>query len=107
MNFKMYFYRSLTIKLFLTFLFLAYFSGLRVFAQSDPLNNLDSYIEKAMAEWQIPGLAIAIVKDDKVIFNQGFGIRDINHAERVDEYTQFAIASNTKANILKSDNIRS
>ena len=50
-----------------------------------------------MKEWQIPGLAIAIVKDDKVIFNKGFGVRDINKDEKIDEMTQFAIASNTKA----------
>jgi CubicO group peptidase (beta-lactamase class C family) len=71
--------------------------GQQLLAQSNPLENLDAYIEKSMKEWQIPGLAIAIVKDDKVIFNKGFGVREINRNDRVDKNTQFAIASNTKA----------
>jgi len=69
----------------------------QVFAQAKQLGNIDSYIEKEMAEWQIPGLAIAIVKDDKVIYNKGFGVRDINKKDKVDTNTLFAIASNTKA----------
>jgi CubicO group peptidase (beta-lactamase class C family) len=67
------------------------------FAQEDKLENLETYIDKSMAEWQIPGLAIAIVKDDQVIYNKGFGVRDIHKKDLVDENTQFAIASNTKA----------
>jgi len=71
--------------------------GQPVFAQSSQLENLNVYIEKSMIEWKIPGLAIAIVKDDQVIFNKGFGVRDIDKNDRVDPNTQFAIASNTKA----------
>lgn len=55
------------------------------------------YIEKAMKEWQIPGLSVAIVKNDSIIYAKGFGIRDINYQDPVDENTLFAIASNTKA----------
>jgi CubicO group peptidase (beta-lactamase class C family) len=97
MNTYVFTYRFLKIifTIFLSGLIL--YPGLSVFAQSDPLNNIDFYIENSMAEWQIPGLAMAIVKGDKVIFNKGFGIRDINKTDGVDEYTQFAIASNTKA----------
>jgi CubicO group peptidase (beta-lactamase class C family) len=42
-------------------------------------------------------MAIAIVKDDKVIFAKGYGIRELGKNERVDENTLFAIASNSKA----------
>lgn len=59
--------------------------------------GLDAYIEKAMQAWEVPGLAIAIVKDDKVIFAGGFGVRERGRPERVDENTLFAVASNTKA----------
>ena len=52
----------------------------QVFAQYDQLENLDAYIDKSMKEWQIPGLAIAIVKDDEVIFNKGFGFQMIPRA---------------------------
>jgi CubicO group peptidase (beta-lactamase class C family) len=66
-------------------------------AQSVNIENLDSYTEKSMGEWQVPGLAIAIVKGDKVIYNKGFGVRDTDKEDPVDTKTMFAIASNTKA----------
>ncbi|MGJ7032942.1 serine hydrolase [Niabella hirudinis] len=60
---------------------------------SDSLNN---YIKKGMKEWQIPGLAIAIVKDGRVILEKGYGVRNMNKPEPVDENTLFMIASNSK-----------
>jgi CubicO group peptidase (beta-lactamase class C family) len=50
-----------------------------------------------MAEWKIPGLALAIVKDDEILLTKGYGLREGGKPERVDEHTLFAIASNTKA----------
>jgi CubicO group peptidase (beta-lactamase class C family) len=61
------------------------------------LQELDGYILKSMQDWRIPGLAIAIVKNDTVIHAKGYGVRDINRADPVDTHTLFAIASNTKA----------
>jgi CubicO group peptidase (beta-lactamase class C family) len=61
------------------------------------LKELDEYILKSMEEWRIPGLSIAVVKNDTVIHARGFGVRDINLDNPVDEHTLFAIASNTKA----------
>lgn len=61
------------------------------------LKALDEYIRKSMEEWRIPGLSIAIVKNDTIIYSKGFGVRDINKDDPVDEHTLFAIASNTKA----------
>lgn len=66
-------------------------------AEENLLRDLDSYIEKARKDWEIPGLAVAIVKDDSLIFAKGYGVREIGKKEKVDEYTLFAIASNTKA----------
>jgi CubicO group peptidase (beta-lactamase class C family) len=63
----------------------------------DPLKGLDAYILKAMKDWELPGLAVAVVKDDKVIFAKGYGLRDIGKNDPVDENTLFAIGSNTKA----------
>lgn len=60
------------------------------------LDSLDRYIQRGMELWQVPGLAIAIVKDGKVVFRKGYGVREINKSERVDENTLFIIASNTK-----------
>ncbi len=59
--------------------------------------KLSPYIEKSMAEWKIPGLAIALVQGDSVVFAQGFGVRNITKKDAVDTETLFAIASNTKA----------
>src|SRR3954466_502199 len=59
-------------------------------------DSLDSYIQQGMKDWSIPGLAIAIVKDGKVVVMKGFGVRDIQTKEPVDENTLFMIASNSK-----------
>ncbi len=59
-------------------------------------DSLDSYIQKGIADWQIPGLAIAIVKDGKTEVMKGFGFRNIDTKEPVDENTLFMIASNSK-----------
>lgn len=67
-----------------------------VYAQSDPLAGLDAYIRESMTDWQVPGLAIVIVKDDSVVFIKGFGVREVRKAALVDGQTMFAIGSNTK-----------
>ncbi|UCE04547.1 MAG: beta-lactamase family protein, partial [bacterium] len=68
-----------------------------IHAQIDPLHNLDPYIQQAMKDWQVPGLAIGIVKDDSLIFAKGYGVRELGKEAKVDEHTIFAVASNTKA----------
>lgn len=71
----------------------------QAFAQHQPSfisDSLDTYIKRGMADWQIPGLAIAIVKDGKVIVSKGYGVREVGRHEPVDENTLFFIASNTK-----------
>jgi CubicO group peptidase (beta-lactamase class C family) len=59
-------------------------------------DSLDAYIERGMKEWNIPGLAIAIVKDGKVVKMKGYGERNLDTHEKVDENTLFMIASNSK-----------
>jgi CubicO group peptidase (beta-lactamase class C family) len=61
------------------------------------LQGLDAYIEKSMADWKVPGLAIAVVKDDKIVWVRGFGRRNLDEPQAVDADTLFAIGSNTKA----------
>lgn len=60
-------------------------------------NALDAEIERAMQTWKVPGLAIAIVKDDAVVFTKGYGVREVGKDDSVDEHTVFAIGSITKA----------
>ena len=61
------------------------------------LATIDVYAEKAHKDWEIPGMAVAIVKDDKVVFAKGYGIRKLGGKEAVDKNTLFAVASNSKA----------
>lgn len=58
--------------------------------------ELDAYIEKARKDWNIPGIAIAIVKDD-VVITRGYGVREQGKPGRVDENTIFNVASLTKS----------
>jgi CubicO group peptidase (beta-lactamase class C family) len=64
---------------------------------TDPLRGLDAYIEKARQDWGVVGLAVAIVKNDSVVYAKGFGVRELNKPEKVDERTLFAIGSNSKS----------
>jgi len=86
-------------KLFLlSFIFLS----LKVAAQNDSLpsfikDSLDNYVNKALADWQIPGVSVCIVKNGKVVFMKGYGVRELNGADKVDENTLFMIGSNSKA----------
>ncbi len=67
---------------------------------SDPISRiqaLDPYLQSALDAWGHPGLAIAAVKDDQVIFARGYGVRQVGRPELVDENTVFGIGSASKA----------
>ncbi len=66
-------------------------------AQVEPLTGLDDYISQAMMTFQVPGVAVAIVKDGKVVLAKGYGVRRLGEPAKVDEHTLFGIGSNTKA----------
>ncbi|MFM7740899.1 MAG: serine hydrolase domain-containing protein [Planctomycetota bacterium] len=55
------------------------------------------YLESKRDAWDVPGLAVAVVTSDRVLFNEGIGTLQVDLPERVDAETLFAIASNTKA----------
>jgi len=63
---------------------------------ADPLAGLDPYVEKSMAAWETPGLSIAIVKDGKVVFARGYGVRQMGGETPVDADTVFAAGSISK-----------
>jgi CubicO group peptidase (beta-lactamase class C family) len=63
----------------------------------EKLKDVDVYAQTVMSTWKGPGMAIAIVKDDKTVFAKGYGVRQLGKPEPVDENTVFAIASNSKA----------
>ncbi len=60
-------------------------------------DSLDAYVNRALQQWQIPGLAVAVVKDGKIVLAKGFGVSNVETNQKVDEYTLFQIASNSKA----------
>lgn len=59
--------------------------------------ELDAYVAKAVKDWNVAGLAIAVVKDGKIVFSKGYGVRELGKPATVDTATLFAIASTTKA----------
>ncbi|HEX5354103.1 MAG TPA: serine hydrolase [Rhodanobacteraceae bacterium] len=61
------------------------------------LRGLDAYVQQVMHDWHVPGLAIAVVKDGKVVLARGYGVRELGKPGKVDADTLFDIGSNTKA----------
>ena len=61
------------------------------------LQDFAAYVDNARKTFDVPGIAVAIVKDGKVVMEQGFGLREVGKPDKVDAHTLFAIASNTKA----------
>jgi CubicO group peptidase (beta-lactamase class C family) len=61
------------------------------------LADFEKYAEQARTNWQVPGMAIAIVQDDKIVYAKGFGVKKIGTADKVDEHTIFQIGSTSKA----------
>ena len=61
-----------------------------------PPAGLNAYVRKAMAEWQVPGLAVAIVKDGKLVVARGYGVRELGQPGTVNANTLFTIGSNSK-----------
>ena len=61
------------------------------------LADFDQYAAKAMADWKIPGMAVGIVKDGKLIFGKGYGVKTLGGNDPVTENTLFQIGSTSKA----------
>ena len=72
------------------------------FSQTDSLpsfikDSLDTYVNRALTEWKIPGVAVCVVKNGKVVLMKGYGVKEMGTTDKVDENTLFMIGSNTKA----------
>ena len=59
--------------------------------------DVKAIVERAMNAFDIPGVAVAIVKDGELVLAEGYGVRKAGGQSPVDDETLFAIASNTKA----------
>jgi CubicO group peptidase (beta-lactamase class C family) len=83
----------------LLFLLLSAYFG---FSQTDTLpsfvkDSLDIYVNRALTDWEIPGVSVCIVKNGKIVMMKGYGVKDYDTREKVDENTLFMIGSNSKA----------
>ena len=65
-------------------------------AAQTPPPGFDEYVRRVMEQFEVPGLSVAIVKDDRVVLAKGYGVRALGASQRVDAETLFGIASNTK-----------
>ena len=71
-----------------------------LYSQSTPVfvtDSLDNYVLQGMQNWKIPGAAVLIVKDGKIVHSKGYGVKEFGKNDKVDENTLFLIGSNTKA----------
>lgn len=68
-------------------------------ALAQPLNSkqIDSLAELSLKTFNVPGIAVGVVKDGKLIHAKGYGVANLETGKKVDEHTLFGIASNSKA----------
>jgi CubicO group peptidase (beta-lactamase class C family) len=67
-------------------------------APAEPADDaLDALLTKALESWQAPGLAVAVVRDDAVVYLKGHGVRQKDRSDKVTPDTVFGIGSLTKA----------
>ena len=66
-------------------------------AQPPPLTGFDDLVARAMKDWRVPGLAMAVAKDGQIVIERGYGVRQAGQPDAVDTHTLFAIGSTTKA----------
>ncbi|HOY12086.1 MAG TPA: serine hydrolase domain-containing protein, partial [Saprospiraceae bacterium] len=59
--------------------------------------QIDKLVEESMAKMNVAGVAVAVVKDGRVVHSKGYGVKSVKTKEKVEANTCFAIASNSKA----------
>jgi CubicO group peptidase (beta-lactamase class C family) len=82
------------IKNFIVFIFL-FVNACGIYAQD--WGEFEKWVEKTRVQWKVPGVAVAVVQGDKVVFIKGFGVRQIDQSGPVDPETIFQLASVSKA----------
>lgn len=83
-------------KTFLLFISILFF---HVYLNAQPLSSdqIDALVERTMKTFDVPGIAVAVVKDGKIIHEKGYGVTSLNTMQKMNEHTRFGIASNSKA----------
>jgi CubicO group peptidase (beta-lactamase class C family) len=72
-------------------------AGAQAAASKPSLEGLDAFVARTVQDWKVPGLAVAVVQDGKVLLSKGYGLRDIDKKLPVTPHTLFAIGSITKS----------
>jgi len=84
-------------KLFLPFVIVVLTGLLPLFAQPLTETEIDQVVTNALKTFEVPGMAVAVIKDGMVVHEKGYGVRSLGSPEPVDPHTLFGIASNSKA----------
>lgn len=87
-------FKAIDMKQFFLLPFLVFLS--LIHAQPLP-KDFDAYVENVRKAFNVPGIAVAVVKNGKVVLAKGYGVKTIGTNDKVDSKTNFSIASNTKA----------
>lgn len=90
-----------SVKMLIGMILLLILLPLQAHSQTQPTHfdslEFDAYIQQAMKDWDVPGLSIAVIKDESVVFLKGYGLREVGEPGKVDENTLLAAGSTTKA----------
>jgi CubicO group peptidase (beta-lactamase class C family) len=89
--------RSCRLRVMLAFALLFGFAIASPAQEKSDLSSLDASINSSMKEWKVPGAAVAIVRDQSVVYLKGFGVREMGKSDPVTPDTLFDIGSCTKA----------
>ena len=85
-------------RIYITFLIsLTVLLGSHTQAQDAIISDIDKYIEESRILYDIPGMSVTIVQKGRTLLSKGYGHLGINHPQKVDDETLFAMASTTKA----------
>lgn len=95
-HFKTLFMTSTTLK---SLLFGALFVSINVSINAQALSGtqIDSVVQETMQTFDVPGIAVAVLKDGKIYHKNTYGVRSVKTKAPVNEHTLFGVASNTKA----------
>ncbi|MCH8536770.1 MAG: serine hydrolase [Alkalimonas sp.] len=97
MHFSPFWYRSILPLLISSLVVLSLAGCVLHSEQKEPLAGLDDWIEQGRHDWQLPGLAVAVVHQDQLIYANGFGTLGLDSELPVNEHTLFGVASTSKA----------
>lgn len=79
------------------FTFILFIFTFLIYAQPITSPQIDALVERTLKTFDVPGIAVAVVKDGKIIHEKGYGVISLNTMQKMNEHTRFGIASNSKA----------